>query len=347
MTPDPAALTRERYARVQAAMARHEVGALLLATPHLAAFASGARRVQVGGSGGTTPWVAIAAGAPGPLVFTTDPDGAPPWLPRGSVLPLAWERGRQLARIAELIATTRGAVACDVFSPALRDLARGLGRPLVDAAPLLAEAVAPRTEREVTMIAGALAAARAGLRAALAALAPAATPAALIAHFARSMSAVGGGFPLSEGLCWRGGERLGATEPFRDGDVIALELGLHAGGHVGVAGDTAACGGGRDLSSERRAWFAALCAVAKRCRAGGTPAELCAAARAAGATQERLLAHGLGVGIETPFVDLDDERAEPLHAGTVLVLAPVVDGFRATRALLVTDASPRWLEAAP
>ena len=41
------------------------------------------------------------------------------------------------------------------------------------------------------------------------------------------------------------------------------------------------------------------------------------------------------------------QDAEPLRPGTVLVLAPVVGGFRATRALVVTDGSPRWLEEAP
>src|SRR5437899_2364343 len=56
--PDAAALARERYGRVQAAMARQNVGTLLLATPHLALFASGARRVQVAGSGGAVPTAA-------------------------------------------------------------------------------------------------------------------------------------------------------------------------------------------------------------------------------------------------------------------------------------------------
>src|SRR5262249_24142822 len=154
------------------------------------------------------------------------------------------------------------------------------------------------------------------------------------------------GFPVSEGIVWRGGERLPPTAALHDGDVVAIELGLHVAGHAGIAGDTAACGGA-DLSERRRRWFEALCAIAKRCRAGRATADLAGAARDAGAGQERLLAHGLGVGIEPPLVDLDDPDGVPLRAGTVLVLAPVVDGFRATRALVVTESSPRWLEAAP
>src|SRR5213593_661733 len=147
MAPSVAAAARARYARVQAAMARHGVGALLLATPHLAAFASGARRVQVAGSGGALPWVVIPADAPAATVFTTDPDGAPSWMPRACVEPIYWDRERQLTRIAALLAGTHGAVACDAWSPALRSLTGA--RPLVDAAPILAEAVAPRTEGEI------------------------------------------------------------------------------------------------------------------------------------------------------------------------------------------------------
>src|SRR2546430_2006109 len=179
---DPA---RERYARVQAAMARRGVGALLLATPHLAAFASGARRVQVAGSGSALPSVVIVAGAPSAVVFTADPDGAPSWMARAAVEPLAWDRERALRRLAELVAPVPGKVACDVFSPALR---HAIGRPLVDAAPLVAEAAAPRTADEIAAVQTALRAARAGLRAAVRAAAPGAAVSAIVAGFAASMS---------------------------------------------------------------------------------------------------------------------------------------------------------------
>jgi hypothetical protein len=127
--------------------------------------------------------------------------------------------------------------------------------------------------------------------------------------------------------------------------VVQLEAALYVHGHAGVAADTVACGA--DVSAARRAWSEVLCALARRCRAGESTAALRGAARDAGAGQDGLVAHGLGVGLEPPLVDLaaDDEVA--LRAGTVLVLAPVVDGFRATRALLVTERAPRWLEPAP
>jgi hypothetical protein len=63
--------------------------------------------------------------------------------------------------------------------------------------------------------------------------------------------------------------------------------------------------------------------------------------------QAGLLAHGLGVGIEPPLVDLHEAREGVLRAGTVLVLAPVVGDVRASRALVVRDGAPHWLEAAP
>lgn len=337
-------LARERYTRVQAAMARHGVGALCLATPHLATFASGARRVQIAGSGGTMPWVLITAGAPSAVVFTTDPDGVPGWIPRSAVEPLCWSRERQLARLAKLVAPTTGTVACDVFSPALA--AALAGRTLVDAAPLLAEAVAPRTSGELAAIRRALAAARTGLRAVEAGLAPDATPALLHARFAETMSAAGAGFPLAEGSIRAGGRRLALDEALGAARIVTLEFGLYLEGHAGVAGDTVACGGS-DVTDAKRAWSEALCALAKRCRAGASTLELRDEAACIGAGQDGLLAHGLGVGIEPPLVDLRDDTRARLEAGTVLVLAPVVDGFRATRALLVTERAPRWLEPAP
>jgi len=347
--PDPAALARERYGRVQAAMARRQVGALLLATPHLALFASGARRVQVAGSGGAVPTAVVTAGAPAAVVFTPDPDGAPPWMPRTAIEPLRWDRERQLARITELVAATRGAVACDVLAPSLRTFLDRLGREIVDAAPLLAEAAAPRTPGEIAAITAALAAARTGLDAAAAAVRTGVTPARLVAAFAETMTATGSGFPLGEGRVWRAGPgftRVARGETCAPGDLLALEFGTYLDGHAGVAGVSVVCDGSLDPARRRR-WFTALCAIARQCRAGRSTAAVRDAARAAGATQLGLLAHGLGVGIEPPLVDLqmDDDRS--LHAGSVLVLAPVVEGVRATRALVVRDGAARWLEPAP
>src|SRR5262245_2609348 len=259
--PSLEAAARARYERVQAVMTRQGVGALLLATPHLAAFASGARRVQVAGSGGALPWVVIAAGAPAATIFTTDPDGAPPWMPAAHVAPLCWDRERQLGRIAELVGTTSGAVACDVWSPGLSALAGK--RALVDAASLLAGAVAPKTDAEVALIVNALAAARRGLVAATGALRAGETVAAIMARFHGTMSVSGAGFPLSAGLVWRVGEhwtRLGAGAVVEARDVVAVEMGLWTGGHAGLAGTTVVADG-RVLTAARRAWAASLCAV--------------------------------------------------------------------------------------
>ncbi len=232
---------RARYGRVQAAMARHGVGALLLATPHHAAFASGARRVRVGGSGGTVPWVVVAAGAPSATIFTTDPDGAPAWMSRDAVEPLRWVRDVQLARIRALVSPTNGAIACDVWSPALVALAADLGRPLVDAAPLLADATGPRTDAELAGIARALAAARAGVRAAGAARSAdrsAGILRAMLAAAAATMSTAGAGFPVGEGLAWRDGVRLGPEAAIGADDRVVVEWGVYVDGHAGVAGDT-------------------------------------------------------------------------------------------------------------
>jgi Xaa-Pro aminopeptidase len=345
--PDVDALAHARYARVQSAMARRKVGALLLATPHLAAFASGARRVQIAGSGGSLPWVFVAAGAPSAVVFTTDPDGAPSWMTPAAVLPLHWDRERQLARIAELLAATDGPVGCDVWSPAVRAVVDRLGRPLIDAMPVLADAMAGRSAAELDAIRGALSAARAGVVAAAAVLEPGTNAATLVAAASATMSSAASGFPVGEGHVWRTRDlqRLHATDTVLADDVLALEWGVWRGGHAGVAGTTAACRD--DLAPGRRRWVEVSCAMAKVCRPGSTTADIRSAAGDAGAKQLGLVAHGLGVGLEPPLVDLAGDDAVELVAGTVLVLAPVVDGYRATRALVVRDGAAHWLEPAP
>ena len=148
---------------------------------------------------------------------------------------------------------------------------------------------------------------------------------------------------------WRASSRftrLASGEPFSPGELLALEFGVYLDGHAGVAGGSVVCDGSPP-SALRRRWFTALCAIARQCRAARSTADLRAAARAAGATQVGLLAHGLGVGIEPPLVDLEMDEDGPLRAGSVLVLAPVVEGFRATRALVVREGAARWLEPAP
>src|SRR5439155_154228 len=180
----------------------------------------------------------------------------------------------------------------------------------------LAEAAAPRTAGEVEEVQTALRAARSALRVACRAAAPGAPVAALVAGFAASMSGFGAGFPLGEGLVWRTGPgfvRLPATTALAAGDVIALELGLYLHCHAGLAGVTVAVGGG-DLAAARRAWFVALCDLAKRCRPGATAADLRAAAIAAGARYATgaVPLHGeSSVGAARPFAAV--VTAEHLH----------------------------------
>jgi len=342
---------RARFARLQAAMAARGVGACLLAAPHAGAFASGARRVQVAGSGAAVPWVVVLAGAPAAVVFTPDPDGAPGWMPRAHVRPLRWDRAAQLAEMAALVAPTAGAVACDVDSDALRAVLPP-ARPLVDAAPLLAAAAAPLAAAEIDALRVALAAARAAVGAAAAAVRPGVPHRALHAAAAETFGPAGVGFPLHELLVWRAGPALVRAAPDgapAAGEAVALQAGVRLGDAAGVAGDTAVAGG--DDHRLRARWRTACRALAAACRPGAGTAALRAAARAAGVAAVGPVAHGLGAGIAAPIVDLDADDDVPLADGGALVLAPVVrDGavaFRATAACLVTAGGPRWLDGAP
>lgn len=112
-------LARERFERVQAAMAALGVDLLLLARFASAAAVSGARRVQVAGSGGLVPWVMVRAGDERPIVYTTDPDGVPPWL-EGRSRPLRWDAAKLVAEVGALAGPRCRRLAIDAFSPRLR-----------------------------------------------------------------------------------------------------------------------------------------------------------------------------------------------------------------------------------
>src|SRR5206468_277479 len=107
-----------------------------------------------------------------------------------------------------------------------------------------------------------------------------------------------------------------------------------------------------DVEEVQTALRAARSALRVACRAAAPGAPVAAlvagfAASMSGFGAGFPLGEGLVWRTGPGFVRLPATTA--LAAGDVIALelAPVVGGFRATRALVVTDGSPRWLEEAP
>jgi len=312
----------DRYHRLQAAMHAARVDAVLLSRWTHGFAVSGARRVQVGGSGGGVPWVVVTRGAPAPHVFTPDPDGLPDWIPAEAVHPLCWAPEALARVVAEICARTEPGrelcVAYDVLSVGmLGRLARELpGARFEDVQPLLAEVRSAKSDTEVAALRDAHDRARRAAAAAGAALRPGCGAADVEAAAYEQMALDGIGFPLAEIGLWvvaLGSPTLASRRAgtFTVGARLIVDVVVSDGGVCGRALRTFVCGRSPTVEEQAlgRCWRDAVEGIARVLRPGCRAEQLREAIDAVaspdgGVASVELLAHGVGIGIEPPFVRL-------------------------------------------
>ncbi len=346
-------LAAVRFVRLQGVMAARGVDAVLLSRWTHGVLVSGARRVQIGGSGGGAPWV-VVSGAPAPHVFTTDPDGRPAWIPCTHVHPLPWDPATLVARIAAIVAdggAARGVgsggrrVAYDVLSVSMLERLRGAmpDARFEDAAPLLAAARRPKAAAELERLARAAAKAARATAAAGRVLEPGRSGGEVAAAAYAAMGADAVGYPLAEvdvsrlavdGTLHSLSRR---AEPCGPASAhIVIDVLVSDEGFAGRCVRTFVCGGpipGSARNLENR-WRAAVERLAVAARPGAIPADLLRAARGLPRPPRGLLAHGLGIGVEPPLVAADEtpernaDTAPDLEIGDVLALLPCVGDDR-------------------
>jgi len=149
------------------------------------------------------------------------------------------------------------------------------------------------------------------------------------------------------------------------GDQVIIDTGMLQAGYMADFGCTWVCGGepGAADRALRARWQAIIEAVLEACRPGATAAELHRAALAANGPgrpapwpRPLYLAHGLGLGVEPPFVGtdlgLEAEAGTVLEPGMVLVLEPYaweegLGGYRAEQTIVITPRGFERLSAPP
>jgi Xaa-Pro aminopeptidase len=331
---------RERYARIQAALAHQEVDALVLLKAANARYAAGAETPMGEASREYAfPTVALVLReAPHPWVLTANPAGVPPSLPAAHVLPPVLPEApagaaQLVARIRELLRPARGGkVGVDGLSLALRDaLADALpGIALVDADRVMTEARLVKTADEIACLKHVEWLNEAAMYAVLAEFGPGGREVALNATFYRRLAELGVEYPYVDGT-WRVVARTRAEATFachfdipysglttdqiiREGDLVIIDNGVIWEGYVSDFGRTWYAGTGtkptpkqKDLFKKWRELFLAMLEV---CRPGRSSADL---ARVVRATAKRLgldywpsyasICHGIGLyGADPPFV---------------------------------------------
>jgi Xaa-Pro dipeptidase len=342
---DGSRLARDRRAKLDRAIVRSSVDAMVLFKPANVRYATGTR-------------AECAIVVPG----------------RDAVLP---KTSLEPPRLASLVAeSSSGArrLALDRWTPASRTaLQSALPRAeWLDADALLAEERIVKLPAEIALLRRAQELNERAIEPVLAALRPGIREIDLTAVFHEAVEA-GGEAEVHVESVWCVSPKTAAEAPWtprgalpyreltsdrvlRDGDLVVMDTGILHEGYMSDFGRTWRCGTGRPTDGERRL-FEEWCEIRDRlfaaCRPGNTALSLRRASLAGWRRPEPpwplplYVAHSLGLGgVEPPFVGTDlGEAVEDrwlLQPGTVIVFEPYVweegiGGHRAEETVVVTE----------
>jgi Xaa-Pro dipeptidase len=330
---DDADVRADRRRRLFAAMADHDLDALVLGRPAEVAFATGARQLW---TAGTRPFgpacVAVRATGRTHLLSVSDAE-VPPEVGHDDLYGLSWNPANVAAALASIprlpesrrVGTTSSTPGLDRLLGAIAP-----GAEVVDGGPALAAARSPKSPAEVARIADAAALATTVLAAMTAALRPGVSERDLLAAYLEAIAAAGAPTPPTEGVACatpaRGPvvlRRIATADPIDAGRLVVLDPGAFHRGYEGGIGRTRVAGA-EPTSAQRtlaRRCRAAVDAVVAACRPGTTGAALVAAWSATGeALPREPLAVGVGLGVEPPVVGPGLGATATLAAGTVLAV---------------------------
>ena len=358
---DDGELRADRRRRLFAAMADHDLDALVLGRPAEVAFATGARQLWTAGSRPFGPaCVAVRATGRTHLLSVSDHE-VPAEVSHEDLFGLSWNPANIAAALAAIpgLAEARR-VGTTSSSPGFPRLVTAIapGAAVVDGGPALAAARTPKSAAEVDRIVAATGLARAALAAMEEALRPGVSERDLLAVYLEAVAARGAPVPPTEGVACatptRGPvalRRIGTAAPIAAGQLVVLDPGAFHRGYEGGIGRTRVAGaaaspGQRALADRCRA---AVDAVVAACRPAATGADLVAAWTATGENlPAEPLAIGIGLGVEPPVIGAGLGGAATLAAGTVVavtgwVAEDGVGGVLDRDLVLVTGGDPQVL----
>ena len=375
-TLDLARMRRERFDKVQAAMADASIDTLLLCGQNNVSYATGAR-VPASDHVRASWWRAVAVvlcDDPWPHLYTEFPEGSAPELPDDHIHPAVEVEAVDGAR--EVVSMLPGGRLG--LDEAPFPLWQALGeRDVVDAAIVLGAAKLTKTLDELECIRQAQAINERAMRTARAAARPGAFATDLSGAFLRTAAELGATSNTVDPVFQVMPRSIGAgpysvtgdpvfplpTQPRKlaAGDVLWIDSGINLHGYASDFGATWIVG--NEPSAIARAqfddWRGIVDRVLAVTRPGATGADL---ARAAGERNGRrpwlsyfYLAHGIGTDpAEMPLIGTDRgtdfDASIVLEPGMVFVLEPVIwddgeAGHRSEEIVAVTDNGYVWLSS--
>jgi Xaa-Pro dipeptidase len=364
--PDERTLRLGRRERAFAQMEEHDLDVLVLGRQANVRYFSGAPQLWVAGTRPFGPICTVVRATREIFLNSTWDEGIPDDIPHDHLYGLAWNPMTLISVLQGIGgAATARRVGTDALSPTFAKLLPTAfpHAELVDGELAMRAARRIKTPDEVTAIRSALRVAENSLAAAVTQLRPGASEQSLAAILLEAEAAGGVCTPATQDAAWvtsreHPWRRASSAGRIESGDLVAFAAGVLADGYLGEIGRTWPVG---DADSEPihklyRRWDQLWDRLIGACRPGAAGTELIAAYEAAGEPLPPMpIAHGLGLGFDTPLVSsrLPATAAEELlEPGVVLAVTGYVweQGVGAVfgrDAVLITDDGAEVLSASP
>lgn len=356
-------LRKQRYERVQAAMGKHGVDALILTRGNNSRYATGTRH-QGGMSFLYYPIVTVVPRGDRPWIFTTDLEGVAPEIPPDRILdPLFGEYdssakyfGRWLKET--LGSSAKGRIGLDAWTASLREILPNElpGAQLVNGEVVMWDAKKIKTPDETQLLRLGEAVDEAALYAALEHLKPGVSEMELIKAFQQRVVELGhktSFFPVFTGEPRSRGElpyrKMPADRQFSEGELVFIDCCLDVHGYAADLGRTWYCGTytkpGPKHKDLFKAWRDVVDRMLENCRPGKTAADI---HRACGNNISSYCGHSIGCGSPDGFViggssiSWEEEEKWVVEPGMHLLMEPIitregVGSYRSEEHVLITE----------
>jgi Xaa-Pro dipeptidase len=367
--PDDRALRIGRRERALTQMQAHDLDILVLGRQANARYISGAPQLWVAGTRPFGPVCTFVRSTGAVHLLSSWDEGMPDDIPHDQLYGLAWNPMTLIDVLKNIEGSQQARrVGTDSLSPSYANLLP-LAFPnaeIVDGELAMRAARRVKTPDEVTALRSAVVVAEKGLDTTVAALLPGVGVQTLTGALMEAMTAGGVSTPATQDGAWVTSKehpwrRAAGDGQVNEGDLVAIAAGVLADGYVGEVGRTWPVGGETGAAQKLYRRSAELGErLIAACKPGAPSKDLLAAYDAAGEPLPAMpVAHGLGLGFDTPVVSqhLPSTAAEEiLEPGVVIAVTGYVweSGVGAvfTRdAVLITDdgaevltSSPTWSE---
>jgi len=354
---DFAAIRADRRRRLLDAMAAADLDVLVLGRPGDIAFAAGVRPLFTSGSRPYSVGCVIVRDGSRVHVLADHDEGVPAEIAHDHVIGRSWNPRIASARTGQIpgLAEARRIGSAGMSTGVATLLATiAPAAQIVDARPLVRAARARKSAAEVAVIETACSLAEAGLAAMAQELRPGVTTRRLAARYWERLGQLGvtvvpDGLVACRTACRLCGGLDGS--PLAEGELVSLSPSVTYGGYDATLARTLVVGGSPTaaVGKLRDRALDSLREVVTTCVPGATGAELVRAWTGAGEPAfGAALAHGVGVGIEEPIIDIGLGADEVLAEGMMLAVQgwvheEAVGSWHHREMIQVTGAGPRLL----